>query len=179
MIGIMLLEVLLVPFFPRCVPSTLKRLLIEITIIFLSTTVKAGLKIAITNQEVCLKQNVSDGLDQFLPPYQVILVPYILAGIGILFVYVTSLEFILAQAPYRMQGLLIGFWFLQFPSINLQEALGILIFTANIIQFGTDQLQGASSVKLASFAQWYIIIYFTPITYFTQQSNKLLYCFAG
>ena len=125
-VGIILLEALLVPFFPRCVPSMLKRLWIGIAIIFLSTTVTAGLNIAITNREVCLKQNVSDGLDLFLPPYQVILVPYILAGIGILFVYVTSLEFILAQAPYRMQGLLIGFWFLQFPSIILQEALGLI-----------------------------------------------------
>ena len=145
-VGIILLEVLLVLFFPRCIPSMLKRLWIGIAIIFLFTTVTAGLNIAITNREVCLKQNMSDGLDLFLPPYQVILVPYILAGIGILFVYVTSLEFILAQAPYRMQGLLIGFWFLQFPSINLQESLGLIptvhcsweyyvVITASLLMF--------------------------------------------
>ena len=48
--------------------------------------------------------------------------------------------------------------------VDLIQNLGILLFTANIIQFGTDQLQGASSVKLSLFARWYIIIYFTPIS---------------
>ena len=40
--------------------------------------------------------------------------PQFLSSISIFFVRFTSIEFILAQAPCSMQGLLIGIWFMHF-----------------------------------------------------------------
>ena len=40
-----------------------------------------------------------------------LLIPRLLHGFGILFVFMTTLEFICAQAPLRLKGLLIGIWY--------------------------------------------------------------------
>ena len=40
-----------------------------------------------------------------------LLVPHILHGFGYMFVFVSVLEFICAQAPFRLNGLMIGIWY--------------------------------------------------------------------
>ena len=44
-------------------------------------------------------------------PYEVIFIAQVFNGIAFLFVCLTAIEFILAQAPRLMQGFLIGLWF--------------------------------------------------------------------
>ena len=44
-------------------------------------------------------------------PFLLIIIPSILQGLSILLVFMTALEFICAQAPLRLKGLLIGLWY--------------------------------------------------------------------
>ena len=50
-------------------------------------------------------------------PFLLLLIPNALQGLSILLVFMTALEFICAQAPLRLKGLLIGVWY-AFLSIN-------------------------------------------------------------
>ncbi len=50
--------------------------------------------------------------------YNFLLIPQILNGLGFVFVFLTIMEFVLAQGPRRMQGLLIGLWY-SLLSVNL------------------------------------------------------------
>ena len=47
-------------------------------------------------------------------PFLLIIIPSILQGLSILLVFMTALEFICAQAPLRLKGLLIGLWYATF-----------------------------------------------------------------
>ena len=40
-----------------------------------------------------------------------LLVPHILHGFGYMLVFVSVLEFICAQAPFRLKGFMIGIWY--------------------------------------------------------------------
>ena len=50
-------------------------------------------------------------------PFLLLLIPYLLQGLSFLLVFMTALEFICAQAPLRLKGLLIGVWY-AFLAIN-------------------------------------------------------------
>ena len=45
-------------------------------------------------------------------PFLLILIPNILQGFAFILVFMTTLEFICAQAPLRLKGLLIGIWYM-------------------------------------------------------------------
>ena len=47
-------------------------------------------------------------------PFLLTIIPSILQGLSILLVFMTALEFICAQAPLRLKGLLIGLWYATF-----------------------------------------------------------------
>ena len=49
--------------------------------------------------------------DQDNTPFLLLLIPNILQGLSYLLVFMTALEFICAQAPLRLKGLLIGIWY--------------------------------------------------------------------
>ena len=49
--------------------------------------------------------------DQNNTPFLLLLIPNILHGLSYLLVFMTALEFICAQAPLRLKGLLIGVWY--------------------------------------------------------------------
>ena len=64
--------------------------------------------------------NATDNLfycDQNDTPFLLLLIPYLLQGLSFLLVFMTALEFICAQAPLRLKGLLIGVWY-AFLAIN-------------------------------------------------------------
>ena len=50
-------------------------------------------------------------------PFLLLLIPNALQGLSILLVFITALEFICAQAPLRLKGLLIGVWY-AFLAVN-------------------------------------------------------------
>ena len=64
--------------------------------------------------------NASDNLfscDQNDPPFILLVIPHVLQGLSFLLVFMTALQFICAQAPLRLKGLLIGVWY-AFLAIN-------------------------------------------------------------
>ena len=62
-----------------------------------------------TDNFSCCKQNNT--------PFLLLLIPYLLQSLSFLLVFMTALEFICAQAPLRLKGLLIGVWY-AFLAIN-------------------------------------------------------------
>ena len=44
-------------------------------------------------------------------PFLLVIIPSVLQGLSLLLVFMTALEFICAQAPLRLKGLLIGLWY--------------------------------------------------------------------
>ena len=52
-------------------------------------------------------------------PYLLVIIPSILQGFSYLLVFMTALEFICAQAPLRLKGLLIGLWYASLAVIYL------------------------------------------------------------
>ena len=64
--------------------------------------------------------NATDNLfscNQNDTPFILLVIPHVLQGLSFLLVFMTALEFICAQAPLRLKGLLIGVWY-AFLAIN-------------------------------------------------------------
>ena len=61
-------------------------------------------------------------------PFLLLLIPNALQGLSILLVFMTALEFICAQAPLRLKGLLIGVWY-AFLAINYLFVQTLELFT--------------------------------------------------
>ena len=59
--------------------------------------------------------------------YYLVIIPQILNGLSLILVFLTMLEFICAQAPYKMKGLLIGVWYstksMKFLIVNVLDPL--------------------------------------------------------
>ena len=71
--------------------------------------------------------------DICVSPYYIFILSQILQGISMMLVFIGSLEFILAQAPRSMQGLLIGLWLMQYYGIWNFDAVILAIINNNNI----------------------------------------------
>lgn len=96
-----LYQLLLKPFLRNHIPNMLQRTWFGLVFAILSSV--AVLVIVELQGESC--NNYSLYL-------YLLAIPQVFNGIASLLVFLTALEFILAQAPFRMQGLLIGLWYL-------------------------------------------------------------------
>ena len=119
----------------RCIkmPSMLKRMLIGLIFALLGVIVLQVIEAVLTlkvhtltscnrcdlikNAEsscvAALDNNTSAlNFNTALLPYQTVLIAQVFNGVAFLLVFLTAIEFILAQAPRLMQGFLIGIWFL-------------------------------------------------------------------
>ena len=107
----------------------LKRMWIGLAFVLLSvislTVISGALNRTLQSTTVCGEHgsNWTLSAESNLWPYYVLLVPQFLNGIGVLFNFVAILEFIIAQGPRHMQGLLIGVWYAQLTFGNIQEEL--------------------------------------------------------
>ena len=124
-----LYQFIMVPFFSRFIPSMLKRmwigliaLLVEsIMTTFISYMINHDFGNASINEDICLSfidNNITfeNGLqsDKLTLPFYIMAVPQFFAGISRFLAEFSSIEFILAQGPRAMQGLLIGIWFINY-----------------------------------------------------------------
>ena len=124
-------QFIIVPIFSCCIPSMLKRiwiglvaLLVESIITsFISYFMTRDIRNALLINDMCLiftnnttYQNDLQS-DVLTLPFYIMAVPQFFTGVSIYLVHFTSFEFILAQGPRSMQGLLIGIWYTQ-NSIN-------------------------------------------------------------
>ena len=66
-------------------------------------------------------------------PFLLTIIPSILQGLSILLVFMTALEFICAQAPLRLKGLLIGLWYATFAVNYLLFGIPEIFLTDPIV----------------------------------------------
>ena len=101
-------------------PSMLKRMAVGLVCSALSLTTKAILS-WILHQATADSGSCEEGSgDLNAPPFSVglLVIPTVLKVVGEILVFLSALEFILAQAPRSMQGLLIGLWY-SFHSVGV------------------------------------------------------------
>ena len=116
-------QVLYVPFFNRFIPSMLSRMITGLFIIMISKWLSSAMSIVLINElnstSLCLTSEIMEAAStsntNVLANTTTIMILFnaILNGIGMAFTYTASLEFIMAQAPLQMQGLIIGFWYIR------------------------------------------------------------------
>ena len=142
LVFISLFDFLLLPYFRRYVPNLFKRLGIGLSLILLqelvgiiivwraneefvepfcnSTRIDECLigRFYFNKNGVCaashqVKQSQCDG-EAVSSLFLWILIPQLIRSVAYLIVFTTALEFICAQAPLRMKGLLVGIWYATF-----------------------------------------------------------------
>ena len=126
LIGIPLYQLILKKLATRCALSMLKKIFLGLLCGLLDVLFLQVLEvlIALTNPYTkcpyfinnLLYNNIS--LDTNIISYNYLIIPQALNGLSYLFVFLTVMEFILAQAPRDMQGFLIGIWY-SLQSVNL------------------------------------------------------------
>ena len=131
LIGVPFHKLILSPFFYRFSPTMMKRMGLGLIVTCFSLALELALSVVLNSAfqdlgyvDVCGDNTTSipDKYNITLPStlinHYVLLVPQALNGFSLLLVFLTTLEFILAQSPRSMQGLLVGFWY-ALQSINV------------------------------------------------------------
>ena len=146
--GIPIYQLIIKPLFHRFLTTMLKRifigLILQLTclcILQVLEAIMANYIETIYSVDACsyyenftlqssIRQNVT------LPfPYQLVILPQLLTGLTFLLIFLTVFEFILAQSPHNMQGLLIGIWYAAYAvnlSIGALEQVGCLVWITGI-----------------------------------------------
>ena len=136
-IYIILFQLIVTPFFTRCIPSMLKCIWFGLVVMLLQLALTTIIALIVNrdireafNNQVCLNyfgsynSTLNDiGMEIFTLPYTVLVVPQFLAGISTALLFITGFEFILAQSPRSMQGLLIGFWLMENNLFNVNNSV--------------------------------------------------------
>ena len=129
-------QFLIVPLFSHWISSMLKRIWIGLLALLVESIITSLISYFIIKDirndlidDMCLTftnniffQNELQS-DILTLPFYIMALPQFLAGISIFFVQFTGIEFILAQGPRTMQGLLIGIWFKHFSIYCLTSSL--------------------------------------------------------
>ena len=109
---------LIQPFFHQYIPTMLKR--IGLGYVFVFFTILSYIVLVLINQlndpvpECPLSPNEANTSHHSLvdpPGYKWVVIPHIFCGISFFYILVSSLEFVVAQSPKQMQGLMVGLWF--------------------------------------------------------------------
>ena len=129
LIGVPVHKLIISPFFYRYAPNMIKRMGIGLILTCFSLATELALSIVLNDAfhelgfvDVCgdntsfVPGNIT--IPDTLISHYVLIVPQVLNGFSLLLIFLTTIEFILAQAPRSMQGLLIGFWY-SIQSINV------------------------------------------------------------
>ena len=129
-ISIIILQLVIVPFFSCYIPSMLKRMWIGLLFSLFSSITLTVISAALNNSIQELNHTSFCGEHYHtnitsLWPYYVLIIPQLLSGFGLLMILVTILEFILAQGPCYMQGTLIGTLFLPFAVSELYDVISV------------------------------------------------------
>ena len=121
-----LYQFVIIPCFSRFIPSMLKRIWIGLVALLVESVMTTVISYMINhdfenvsiNDDICLSFTDNITFEKKLQsnevtlPYYIMAVPQFFAGISIFFIRFTIIEFILAQCPRTMQGLLLGIWFI-------------------------------------------------------------------
>ena len=92
-------------------------------------------------------------------PFLLLLIPNALQGLSILLVFMTALEFICAQAPLRLKGLLIGVWYaflaVNYLFVQIAELFTIESTTWNVFHGIKAGFVFLSLVMYLCVSRWY------------------------
>ena len=86
-------------------------------------------KIKIINGTCSMLSEYQDYCDLNNTPFLLMIIPNVLQGLAFLLVFMSTLEFICAQAPLRLKGLLIGIWYALLTVYYLSVAVTELFIT--------------------------------------------------
>ena len=131
-IGVIIFQLVIFPFFYNYIPGMLKRMWIgilfalfsSITLTVISVVVNNSLQ-ELNNTSICGEHDRTTNItiSTSLWPYYVLIIPQFLTGFGFVLSFMTNLEFILAQGPHYMQGTLIGMLFVQTAVSGLNSVI--------------------------------------------------------
>lgn len=80
----------------------------------------------------------------------VLVIPQVFKGLAYLFVFITTLEFICAQTPNALKGVVIGFWYslqsVQYLLVGLLDQLQIHKYTSDTIGWYVYQISKCSAI---------------------------------
>ena len=171
-------QFIIVPFFSHCIPSMLNGIWIGLVALLVESIITSLVSYFMTkdirndliNEDICLTftNNITfqNGLQSHILtlPFYIMALPQFLSGISIFFVQFTSIEFILAQGPRTMQGLLIGIWYMHFSIYCLT-----LTLSSSWLGCHWEYYAVKSSVVLISVIAYVVAIY----KYKYRQCNEL------
>ena len=112
---ILVCQLVIYPCFYKYIPSMLKRIGLGLFFALL-TSLSHVVIVLLQNTDTSSDCKVGSSMffnSSHLTPIQYYLayIPHVLYGITYFFIFVTSLEFTIAQSPRQMRGLMIGLWF--------------------------------------------------------------------
>ena len=140
MIGLLIIQLLIVPFFSRYIPNLLRRMWIGLFFFILSSVSVTVISVNIAKS--LPNTNHTNDAHQLccnnIWPYYVLIVPEVLTGIEILISLASQVEFIFAQAPCTMQGLLIGAMYCQYAFPYLNSSIGSFTALGKYWQYYTS-----------------------------------------
>lgn len=170
-VGVPIYKLILTPIFYKFLPNMIKRMGIGLAVTILSLLTQLALSVLQNNSfeelgyvDVCGRNltNTSSLDNLILPPnplpsQYMLIAPQILNGFSLLLIFLTALEFILAQAPRSMQGLLVGYWY-ALQSVNVLLSTFLFTTDAGCSYISYIVRAGLASLSLVSYimaAYWY------------------------
>ena len=90
--------------------------------------------------------------------YKVIIIGYLILSISYIFLILSEVVILLIRI-FKSQYFITKPHLIIITVTAVFTFLGLCLFVANIIQFGTDQLQFAPSEELSSFVYWFVWVY--------------------
>ena len=116
LLTMLLFQTILYPLFYKCFPSMLKRIGLGIFLAILTQVAWLMVDLVATefgnSNTTCILNIPSNSTAQWDINYQWILVPKIIMGLAYGTAVPTTLEFVFAQAPYALRGVVVGVWFM-------------------------------------------------------------------
>ena len=132
-------QYVVIPFFPRLVLGILKRLILGICFhllaAVLATVIRFNMSTDIIGSSVNYSQIITDNSTNAHEddswPYYLITIPSLLVALGLFLNITSQLEFIFAQAPYNMKGILIGLLQLEVGVPMFMDFVGVFTQAAD------------------------------------------------
>ena len=130
-ICIVLFQSIIVPYFPRCVVTIQKRILIGIVFYCLAAASTTVIRFNIDHSQIKVNYTENFNTEDEVWSYHLNVVPILLIGFGLFFNLASQLELLFAQVPYSMLGILIGIVQLEFGVPVLIDFIGEFTHAGN------------------------------------------------
>ena len=122
---------IIVPYFPRCVVTIQKRILIGIFFFCLAAASTTVIRFNIDHSQINFNYTDNFNTKDEVWPYHLNVVPILLIGFGLFFNLTSQLELLFAQVPYSMLGILVGIVQLELGVPVLMDFIGEFTQAAN------------------------------------------------